>query len=100
ACLGRESHRCKPLSDIFHRLRIHAASALARVAHCYPFERGRRRVLRLMDSLLPAGDYPIEVRLSGGPARVRCSRRDRLALRLFTFGHDEPHLYTLLKLAV
>lgn len=53
-----------------------------------------------MDSLLPAGDYPIEARLAGGPARVRCSRRDLLALRLFTFGEDEPHLYKLLKLAL
>jgi FkbM family methyltransferase len=53
-----------------------------------------------MDSLLPAGDYPIEARLSWGGARVRCSRRDRLALRLFTFGEDEPHLFKLLKLAI
>ena len=53
-----------------------------------------------MESLLPAGDYQITARLSGGPASVRCSRRDLLALRLFTFGEDEPHLYNLLKLAL
>ena len=54
----------------------------------------------LMDSLLPAGDYHIEARLAGGPARVQCSRRDLLALRLFTFGEDEPHLYKLLRMAL
>lgn len=53
-----------------------------------------------MDSLLPAGAYPMEARLAGGPVRIRCDRGDLLSLRLFIFGEDEPHLYKLLTLAV
>lgn len=88
------------MSDIAPRLRLSAASALAALAHRYPFDKGRRRLLWLMDSLLPAGAYSMTARLAGGPARIRCDRRDSLALRLFTFGEDEPHLYKLRRLAV
>ena len=88
------------MSAFTRNLRLSAAAVLSRLTHCYPFDKGRRRLVRLMDSLLPRGDYQIEARLAGGPARVHCSRRDLLALRLFTFGEDEPHLYRLLRIAI
>lgn len=88
------------MSAIFRRPRLFLASALTRLIQCYRFDKGRRRLLWFIDSLLPAGAYSIEARLAGGPVRVQCDRRDLLALRLFTFGEDEPHLYKLLRLAM
>lgn len=80
--------------------RLRVAGGLARLTHCYPFDKGRRRIVGLMDSILPAGDYPLIARLVGGSVHVQCDRRDTLGLRLFTFGEDEPHLYRLLKIAI
>jgi FkbM family methyltransferase len=80
--------------------RLAMANLVAALAHHYPIEKGRRRILSLINTILPAGNYLFPVRLKNSQAVIHGFRGDLLSLRLFTFGEDEPFAFRLLSLAL
>ncbi|TLD68422.1 FkbM family methyltransferase [Phragmitibacter flavus] len=76
------------------------ADALLFFCRRYPWEKGRSRLVRLVDQLLPKGAYLVTAMMKQSGARLRVPRADWLSLHMFTFGDYEQDIVRFLKLAM
>jgi FkbM family methyltransferase len=83
-----------------NKLRFFFADLFVLFLRVYPFEKGKTKALKLIDKLLPQGDYPLDIKLRFSSALIHGFRNDLLSLRLYAFGEDEPNIVRLLRLCL
>jgi|GEM_PF-6928690 len=77
-----------------------AAEALVFFCRHYPLQKGRSRLIRLVDQVLPKGSYNVTAKMRHTGANLCVPRADWLSLHMFTFGDYEQDIIDLLQAAM